>query len=144
MLQEGEVELVNAHLPLNRLDQWRRDGSTYLIAWEDGKPVGHAHLAWIGTKLGVPEIQDMFVAEPWRRRGIGWELSLAAEREAARHGYHWVSLSVSVQNSAARALYEGRGFEESGLEPERIHRKITLRGREVEVDDTFAYLVKRL
>lgn len=143
-LGEGEVELVDAVLPLNRLDQWRRDRSTYLVAWKDRSPVGHAHLAWTGTKLGVPEVQDVFVAEAWRRRGVGRELSLAAEREALGRGHDRISLSVSVENVPARALYEGRGFRDAGLGRERVHRTIVLRGREIEVDDTIVYLVKQL
>ena len=79
-LTEAGVAVVDNALPLNRLDQWRRERSTFLIAWNDDRPVGHAHLAWDGTKLGVPELQDVYVAEDARRRGVATELSLAAER----------------------------------------------------------------
>jgi hypothetical protein len=41
-LVPDELELVGARLPLNRLD----GAGTYLVAWEAGKPVGHAHIAW--------------------------------------------------------------------------------------------------
>ena len=56
-LQEDQVARVDAHLPLNRLDQWRTEGTTYLIAWDGEIPVGHAHIAWRGTHLSLPEIQ---------------------------------------------------------------------------------------
>jgi hypothetical protein len=51
-LQPGEVAYVDRFLPLNRLDQQRAEGSTYLIAWDDAQPIGDAHVAWAGTHLG--------------------------------------------------------------------------------------------
>ena len=143
-LVDREVELVDSHLPLNRLDQWRRERSTFLIAWDGDLPVGHAHLAWDGTKLGVPELQDVYVAEDARRRGVATELSLAAEREAAARGHDRLSLSVGTENFAARALYDRLGFEDAGLPPERVQGTMMLRGEPFEVDDTLLYFVKRL
>ncbi|MDQ5820696.1 MAG: GNAT family N-acetyltransferase [Actinomycetota bacterium] len=143
-LVDGEVPVVDDALPLNRLDQWRGEGSTFLIAWDEGRPVGHAHVAWEGTKLGVPEIQDVYVAKEARRRGVATELSLAAEREAAARGHDRLSLSVGTGNVAAQALYKRLGFEDSGLEPERVLGTIMLRGEPFEVDDTLVYLVKQL
>lgn len=143
-LREAEVALVDSHLPLNRLDQWRRERSTFLIAWDEDTPVGHAHVAWDGTKLGAPEIQDVFVAESARRRGIATALTDAAEREAAARGHDRLSLSVGTGNFAAKALYKRLGFDDAGLEPERVLGTIMLRGEPFEVDDTLVYLVKPL
>jgi GNAT superfamily N-acetyltransferase len=143
-LSEDEVAVVDDALPLNRLDQWRRDGSTFLIAWDEGRPVGHAHVAWDGTKLGAPEIQDVYVAESARRRGVATALTHAAEAEALARGHNRLSLSVGTGNFAAQALYDRLGFADAGLEPERVHGTIMLRGEPFEVDDTLAYLVKRL
>ena len=131
-------------LPLNRLDQWRRERSTFLIAWDDGRPVGHAHVAWDGTKLGAPEIQDVYVAEDARRRGVATELTHAAEAEALVRGHDRMSLSVGIGNFAAQALYKRLGFEDAGLEPERVQGTIMLRGEPFEVDDTLVYFVKPL
>ena len=69
-LRPSELETVDQHLPLNRLDQYVEDGSTYLIAWDDDRPVGHAHIAWQRTHVGVPEIQDVFVVPERRRQGL--------------------------------------------------------------------------
>jgi ribosomal protein S18 acetylase RimI-like enzyme len=143
-LSEDEVAVVDDALPLNRLDQWRRDGSTFLIAWDEGRPVGHAHVAWDGTKLGAPEIQDVYVAESARRRGVATALTHAAEAEALARGHDRLSLSVGTGNFAAQALYDRLGFADAGLEPERVHGTIMLRGEPFEVDDTLVYLVKRL
>jgi GNAT superfamily N-acetyltransferase len=143
-LTEKEVVVVDGVLPLNRLDQWRREESTFLIAWEDGVPVGHAHLAWEATKLDVPEIQDVYVAEEARRRGVATALTHAAEADALARGHERISLSVGTGNFAAQALYGGLGFEDAGLEPEHVHGTIMLRGKPFEVDDTLIYLIKRL
>ena len=143
-LSENEVAVVDDALPLNRLDQWRRDGSTFLIAWDEGRPVGHAHVAWDGTKLGAPEIQDVYVAESVRRRGVATALTHAAEAEALERGHDRLSLSVGTGNFAAQALYVRLGFEDAGLEPEHVHETIMLRGEPFEVDDVLVYFVKRL
>jgi GNAT superfamily N-acetyltransferase len=143
-LTEGEVTVVDDALPLNRLDQWRLERSTFLIAWNDDRPVGHAHLAWDGTKLGVPEIQDVYVAEDARRQGVATALAHAAEAEALGRGHDRLSLSVGTGNFAAQALYDRLGFANAGLEPERVLGTIMLRGEPFEVDDTLVYLVKRL
>jgi GNAT superfamily N-acetyltransferase len=143
-LREDDVEAVDAELPLNRLDQWRAEGSTFLIAWDGERPVGHAHVAWEGTKLGAPELQDVFVAEDARRRGIATELTNAAEREARTRGHDRLSLSVGVGAFAAQTLYERLGFADAEIAPERVVGTIVLRGEPFEVDDTLVYLVKQL
>jgi GNAT superfamily N-acetyltransferase len=82
-LIDGDVALVDAHLPLNRLDTWRVAGSTYLVAWDGDTPIGHAHVAWAGTELGVPEVQDVYVVPERRREGVAAALTHAAEQLAA-------------------------------------------------------------
>jgi ribosomal protein S18 acetylase RimI-like enzyme len=143
-LSEADVTVVDDALPLNRLDQWRLEGSTFLVAWDDRRPVGHAHLAWDGTKLQVPEIQDVYVAEDARRRGVATALTHAAEAEALARGHDRISLSVGTGNFAAQALYARLDFQDAGIEPERVQGTIMLRGEPFYVDDTLVYLVKRL
>jgi GNAT superfamily N-acetyltransferase len=144
-LKQSQVATVDRHLPLSRLCQQIKEHSTYLIAWEDAQPVGHAHIAWSGTHLGLPEIQDVFVLREKRRRGIATQLTHAAEEEARARGCNSISLSVSQQgNVAARHLYARLGYADAGVDPVRVSGVITLRGRPVEVDDTLVYLAKSL
>ena|SRR2546430_735145 len=97
-------------MPLSRLGQPLGEGSTYLVAWDDDQPVGHAHIAWVGTHLGHPEIQDVFVLPERRRRGIAAQLTRAAEEEARARGWDGISLSVSQEgNVSARRLYAKLG-----------------------------------
>jgi GNAT superfamily N-acetyltransferase len=144
-LKPEEVEAVDRHLPLSRLDQESGEGSTYLIAWEDDRPVGHAHIAWDSTHLGLPEIQDVYVVPDKRRRGIASQLTHAAEDEARRRGWDGISLSVSrSDNPAAAQLYAKLGYVDAGAEPVRVLGQIMLRGRPFDVDDTLVYLTKDL
>lgn len=137
-LTAGETERVDARLPLARLDS----AQTYLVAWDGDEPVGHAHVAWQGTKLGIPEVQDVFVRPERRRSGVGSALMEAAERVAAARGHGRISLGYGIANGAARRLYERLGYCPAGLPPERVQETITIRGRPVEVDDTLVYVVK--
>jgi GNAT superfamily N-acetyltransferase len=140
-LSDAEIKKVDAELPLSRLDGMQ----TYLVAWIDGKtPVGHAHVAWNSTETGVPEVQDVFVLEEWRRRGVATALMAGVEEAAAAEGHRRLSISYGAENEGARRLYAGLGYRDSGLEPKRVHGTIVIRGRPVEVDDTLVYLVKDL
>lgn len=144
-LEPNEVAYVDTRLPLSRLDQQVEEGSTYLVAWEDDQPVGHAHLAWEGTPVGVPEVQDVYVLPERRSRGIATLLNDAAEQEVRARGWDSISLSVSKDgNPAARRLYDRLGYLDAGLPPVRVSGTIMLRGRRFEVDDTLVYLKKRL
>jgi GNAT superfamily N-acetyltransferase len=144
-MHPSDVARVDRVLPLNRLDQQIEVGSTYLVAWEDDQPVGHAHIAWGGTHMGLPEIQDVFVSPERRRRGIATQLTHAAETEARARGWQSISLSVSQEgNSAARLLYEKLGYVDAGIDPVRLTGTIMVRGQPFEVDDMLLYLTKGL
>jgi ribosomal protein S18 acetylase RimI-like enzyme len=143
-LDAGEVPFVTEHLPLNRLPQHLREASTYLIAWDGGQPVGQAHLAWSGTHLGLPEIQDVFVLPRARRRGIASALAAVAEQRARAAGWDAISLSAGEDNLAARALYEKLGYVEAGAGRVRVKGVVELRTGPLEVDDTLVYMTKNL
>lgn len=141
VLLPDEIPLVDERLPLARLDT----AQTYLIAWDGDEPIGHAHLAWDGTHVGVPEIQDVFVLPERRGRGIATQLTGAAEEEVRARGFDRISLSVSSEkNDAARRLYASLGYEDAGLELVRTVGTIMLRGAPFEVDDTLLYMSKDL
>jgi [ribosomal protein S18]-alanine N-acetyltransferase len=139
-LTAADVDRVGDRLPLARLG----GQGTYLVAWDDAEPVAHAHISWTGTKLGVPEIQDVFVREDRRRRGLGRAVTLAAEQFAAARGTTQISLGTSIDNDGARRLYERLGYRDSGADPERVHGTIMIRTGPLEVDDTIVYLIKDL
>jgi GNAT superfamily N-acetyltransferase len=138
LLAAAERDVVDARLPLSRLD---RPGGEYLVAWEAGEPVGHAHLDWAADP---PELQDVFVPESRRRQGIASALTAAAERRVASRGHGRLALEVSEENPAARALYEKLGYRRTTDPPRRVQGTILLRGVPLEVDDSLVRLEKEL
>jgi [ribosomal protein S18]-alanine N-acetyltransferase len=124
-------------LGLARLDQG--DGF-YLVAWDGGEPLGHAHLALTDP----PELQDVSVRPEHRRRGIASALTAAAEREGGARGFDRLRVTVSVDNAAAQTLYRNRGYVETGIPPKRFRGTIVLRTGPVEVDDTLLTWEKRI
>jgi GNAT superfamily N-acetyltransferase len=56
-------------------------------------------------------LNDLFVAEPARRRGVGARLLGAAKDHAARTGAARLVLSTAVDNFTAQALYERLGWQ---------------------------------
>ncbi|MDP9304656.1 MAG: GNAT family N-acetyltransferase [Actinomycetota bacterium] len=112
------------------------------MAWDGSDAVGHAHIAWEGTLLGVPEIGDVFVPAELRGRGIGTELSEAAEQMAHRRGHRQISISASIANEGALRLYRRLGYADAGLPPTRVRGTIIVRAGPMEIDDTLLYLLK--
>jgi len=78
----------------------------------DGKPVGDIWLAVEPRPEGARGfIYDVFIAEPFRRRGIAGQALRLLEGEAARLSVRTLGLHVFGYNTAARALYEMLGYE---------------------------------
>ena len=135
-LSESEVEAVCARLPLSRLGQ---PGGGYLVAWLGTQPIGHGHLDWRETP---PELQDVFVHEAFRRRGVATALTAAAERAAADGGHSRLSLTVSERNTAAIEVYERLGYRRTADPPERVMGTVQLRTGPLEVDDVLLRYAK--
>ena len=136
-LAPDEIDAVDQQLPLHRLDQPHGE---YVVAWEEGVPVGHAFVDW---RADPPELQDVYVPEAQRRRGIAQQLSVAAEELVRARGYDRIALDVDVENTAARALYEKLGYREHGT-PRRHVGTILLRGEPFSFDVMLLDLVKDL
>jgi GNAT superfamily N-acetyltransferase len=137
-LAPAERERVDDHLPLDRLDQ---PGGEWLVAWDGEEPVGHAHVDW---RPSPPQLQNVFVTESHRRRGVASKLSIAAEElvRSRRHGM--IALDVDVENTAARSLYDKLGYRPAGTPPRRVHGTILLRGKPFSFDVMLLDLVKPL
>ncbi len=120
---ELEAELGPPEKHRSRFLAQQRGEVVYLVAWDGTRPVGHLLLAWAGTpdepiasRLdGCPDVEDLLVLPDYRRRGIGSELMAVAESLARGRGYHRIGLGVATQNHVARALYDGRGYVDSGF-----------------------------
>jgi GNAT superfamily N-acetyltransferase len=133
-LGRSEVAGVTASLPglpfapvnkhEERIELQRSGRATYLIAWLGDEPVGHVlvHFSPVsdqGATVGCAELEELFVREDARGRGIGRALLAQAEAAATSAGATTLGLGVSVANpcnAAARRLYEQRGYTDAGLE----------------------------
>jgi len=130
-LRPDETERVlAAGLGLARLP--RDDGSFYLVAWDGDEPLGHAHLALADP----PELQDVEVLPSHRRQGVATALTRAAEREAAARGHAVLTLTVSVDNEAAQAVYRALGYRDTGAPPKLVQGTVQIRSGPLEVNDT--------
>lgn len=128
---------VDAVLPLHRLDQPR---SGYLVAWDDGEPVGHVCV----ERAEPAELQDLWVLPARRREGIGAALCAAVEAEVSARGGALLRLTVGADNAGAARLYLRLGYRRTATPPRRVRGTILLRGRPLEVDDTLLEYEKAL
>jgi ribosomal protein S18 acetylase RimI-like enzyme len=136
-LDSSEVEVVGDVLGLARL--YQGDGF-YLVAWQDGAPIGHLHLALTDP----PELQDVAVRPSHQRRGVAKALVAAAEREARARGFQAMLLEVSADHLAAQSLYRRCGYVDAGLPTRRVTGTVMLRTGAIEVDDRLITWTKRL
>ncbi len=125
-LRRHEVETVASKLNPARNASTHRarlnlqdDGTlVYLIAWIEDTPVGHGMLLWNGptgspkqhVDQPYPYVEDLWVRNELRSRGIGARILAEMVMLAIAHGYEAVSLSVGVDNGRAIDLYERMGF----------------------------------
>ena len=106
------VELERVCLP----DPWSRGAlaailreARYLVLICEG---GGYLIGW--SAAGEAEIERVGVAPPFRGRGWGRALVECALAEFGARRVQSAFLEVRETNAAARALYRGRGFAESG------------------------------
>ena len=103
--------------------QLQRAGrAVYLLAWDDETPLGHALLrlppldASLHPRVdGVPQVEDLLVADAYRSRGVGTKLLDELDRQARLRGFDRISLAVGTSNTGARRLYGRQGYIDAGL-----------------------------
>jgi GNAT superfamily N-acetyltransferase len=90
--------------------KYARPRGSLLIAYQDGAPAGCVALRDLGS--GLCEMKRMFVAEPFRKCGIGGALAARVIAEAEQAGYRAMRLDTSKRQREAIRLYQRLGFEE--------------------------------
>lgn len=93
-----------------------------LIAEVGGEFAGLClHFPIFSTWMGRPGVyvQDLYVEDRFRGRGIGERLLRQAARECRRNGGVYLRLSVDTDNESARAFYERLGIAWSSYEQTR-------------------------
>lgn len=116
----AEGRWIGAEAPVDRemAREWMRVGlaghetARRFVAEAAGDVVGQVKTDV--APYGVADL-SMWVAEEWRRRGVGTALVRTAVDWAGRMGAHKIALQVWPHNHAALALYRKFGFVEEGL-----------------------------
>lgn len=93
--------------------------AAYLIAKEGGEIVGNVFIKFYGTPTEpYPNLEDLYVREDTRGRGVGTALLARSEALVRERGYSRVGLSVNpTLNPRAQALYERLGYRDVGRAP---------------------------
>lgn len=102
-------------------------GGSVLIAEADGKVVGMLSASW-QRAIHVPgvyaTIQDLWVDEAWRSRGVGAELVEAIASQARTRGVSRLEVGLPRETFAAIAstesFYRRNGFEHLGPRMRRL------------------------
>jgi GNAT superfamily N-acetyltransferase len=96
-----------------------RDDTEYLLAAGGEEPGGVCQLRYrYGVWMAAEDcwLEDLFVRDEDRRRGLGEALVRAAVERARERGCGRIELDVSESNHGAWALYERVGFS-AGYKP---------------------------
>jgi GNAT superfamily N-acetyltransferase len=82
------------------------------VAEVDGERIGMvAFHGGFSSQIGEAglHVVDLYVAGPWRRRGVGRRLMGAVGREARGRGCQWIAWTVRRDNPLALEFYQGIG-----------------------------------
>ncbi|MGI9628838.1 MAG: GNAT family N-acetyltransferase [Longimicrobiales bacterium] len=129
--------------------QEQEEGERWVrVAEVDEQAAGYVTLKWdspdpVFQRLGVPELMDLNVLPPFRRRGIGTALIEAAEIEASRRG-PTIGLRMGLHSGygAAQRLYVRRGYLPDGAGAV-LHGEVVAEGATVSLDDDLSLRLTR-
>lgn len=95
-------------------ERLNRGESVIYVAYDNGRPVGFTQLYPFFTSVGMKRawvLNDLYVVEEYRNRGVGRALIVAARELAKATSAKWIMLQTYTSNVNAQALYEKLGFE---------------------------------
>jgi ribosomal protein S18 acetylase RimI-like enzyme len=96
------------------LARFHNDESTVFIAHEEERAIGFTQLYPSFSSISLARIfilNDLFVHEQARRKGVASALMSAAVQFAIAMGAVRLSLSTAITNDAAQALYHSAGWK---------------------------------
>jgi len=103
---EGAKEFIKERIENNE--------SVIFLAVENDSPAGFVQLYPIFTSVGMNRkwlLNDLFVAEDYRRHGVGKALMNKAKDLAVETRAAGILLETTKDNVKAQALYESLGYE---------------------------------
>jgi ribosomal protein S18 acetylase RimI-like enzyme len=95
-----------------------RDCAIFIARSEDGEALGYILIYPTFSSLKMSRVivlNDMFVVEHARRRGVGRALLESARNYAQSTGATRIDVSLRPENEAARALYASLEYEPDGF-----------------------------
>jgi len=96
------------------LARFHNDESTLFIAYEGERAIGFTQLYPSFSSISLARIfvlNDLFVHEQARRKGVASALMSAAVKFATAMGAARLSLSTAITNHAAQALYQSADWK---------------------------------
>lgn len=87
-----------------------------LMAWEAGKPAGFASYSFLWPAAGFTRslyLKELYVAQAYRRTGLGRQLMDELHRIARLNRCSRVEWTTDAPNEAARRFYESLGYSEN-------------------------------
>jgi ribosomal protein S18 acetylase RimI-like enzyme len=109
--QPGDLERARAWIA----ERLQRDEAVVLLATLDDRPCGFTQLYPMFSSVRTARLRilnDLYVDEDARRRGIARALLDAAVAFARAEGAAGLMLETGRDNAAARALYRAAGWQE--------------------------------
>lgn len=109
--QSSDLEGAKAFIK-ERMEQ--NESTIFLAKSKDGLPAGFVQLYPIFSSVGMKRkwlLNDLFVAEEYRRHGVGKALMNQAKEYAVETNTAGILLETSKDNVRAQALYESAGYE---------------------------------
>nr|WP_274528597.1 GNAT family N-acetyltransferase [Paenibacillus piscarius] len=108
-------------LGMERLLEYQERPLWTSMVVRDGGQVAGSLMVWQEEQKGV--IEDVFVRDAWRRRGIAQALLSRALSYLKQHGLEQAELIVLTDNDSALALYKSAGFR-TGRQEIRYHMEL--------------------
>jgi len=99
-------------------DRLRNRESVIYLAQEEEELLGFVQLYPLFTSVGMQRawvLNDLYVWEPHRNKGIGRKLIEASKALGKATGAKWIMLQTHNDNMNAQVLYEKTGFEKDDV-----------------------------
>ncbi len=97
--------------------------TSFLVAWLQDKPVGHALVRWLGPREEIvmkdyqncPEIYRLKVLEEFRSQGVATAIIKECENEALKRQCLTIGLGTYLNINSENNLYIRLGYETSSV-----------------------------
>ncbi|HIH21577.1 MAG: GNAT family N-acetyltransferase [Candidatus Diapherotrites archaeon] len=109
--------------PENLKKRMQRQNIRLFKAVEEGKIVGFIELEFLDNLFGVWRINGIAVEEKHRKKGFGKKLAEFGVEFAKEQNALELVLLVSLENKAAKKIYQNLGFKKKGLWKSKVGGK---------------------